>query len=286
MKKEKTEYDSLPQFDLDINGLTVHYVDVGSGLPVLLIHGSPVSSFLFRHQIGALSERFRIIAPDLLGFGKSFAPANGVAFAEQSSLLRGLLDRLGLDRYALVGHDWGGPVGMAAAIQKIEQLSHLVLINTILRSDFRPPWYWRPYILPAVGELLLVRLNLAGRGLPRMMRAARDRSVHARYLDPMRRPGTRRTVLALERLTGYQELMREVEAVVPSLEIPTLILWGFPDVYFRPLEMERLHALLPHASVQTIAEGGHFPQEDAPERVTEALLDFFQQREEPTCQRL
>ena len=83
--------------------------------------------------------------------------------------------------------------------------------------------------------------------------------------------------LALERLEGYGDLMRQVEAAMPRLsQIPTLIIWGQPDVYFRPHELQRLKDAFPDAVVREIRGGGHFPQEDAPEAVTAALLDFLE----------
>jgi haloalkane dehalogenase len=270
-----TTYDRLPQRDVEIDGFNVHLVEAGAGFPVVLVHGSPTSSILFRHQIATLSNSFRVIAPDLLGFGQSAVPAGGTAFREQASVLRTLLDHLGLQRYALLGHDWGGPIAMASATQRPEQVSRLVLVNTSLRPDFNPPWYWKPFIAPLLGEFLLVQLNLFGRGLPLMMSAAREKSLHRRYLAPLSRADTRRTVLSLERLTGYAELMQEVVDMLPRMQVPTLILWGEPDGYFRPPEMQRLHALIPHAKVRPIPKGGHFPQEDATEAVTDALLAFL-----------
>jgi haloalkane dehalogenase len=275
MASDVTVYDRLPQRDVEIEGFNVHLVEAGTGFPVLLVHGSPTSSILFRHQIATLSNSFRVIAPDLLGFGQSAVPAGGTSFREQAKVLRGLLDHLRLERYALLGHDWGGPIAMASAIQRPEQVSQLVLVNTSLRPDFSPPWYWKPFVAPLLGEFLLVQINAFGRGLPLMMRAAREGSLHRRYLAPLSRADTRRTVLSLERLTGYAELMREVVDVLPTVHVPTLILWGEPDGYFRPPEMQRLHTLFPDAKVQPIPKGGHFPQEDATEAVTDALLAFL-----------
>ena len=268
-------YARLPQRDIEISGSKVHLVESGAGFPVVLVHGSPTSSFLFRHQIAALSERFRVIAPDLAGFGRSPVAARGPIFRAQADMLRGLLDHLGLDRYALLGHDWGGPISMACAVRRPEQVSRLVLVNTSLRPDFRPPWYWKPFVAPLAGELLVVKLNLFGYGLPLMMRAARERALHRRYLAPLASPGTRTTVLALERLEGYPAMMQEVVDALPRMRVPTLILWGEPDGYFRRPEMDRVHALIAHAEVRPIPGGGHFPQEDAPEVVTDALLAFF-----------
>lgn len=270
-----TIYDRLPQRDVEIAGFNVHLVDAGAGFPIVLVHGSPASSILFRHQIARLSHSFRVIAPDLLGFGQSAVPAGGTAFREQAKVLRALLDHVGVERYALLGHDWGGPIAMASAIQRPEQVSRLVLVNTSLRPDFSPPWYWKPFVAPVLGEFLLVQLNLFGRGLPLMMRAAREKSLRRRYLAPLSRPDTRRTVLLLERLTGYAALMREVVDVLPRMQVPTLILWGEPDAYFRPPERRCLHALIPHARVHPIQKGGHFPQEDATDAVTDALWAFL-----------
>lgn len=232
MTNPVSTYDRLPQRDVEIAGFNVHFADAGDGFPVVLVHGSPTSSLLFRHQIAALSREYRVVAPDLLGFGRSAVPAGGTAFRQQAEVLRALLDHLGLERYALLGHDWGGPIAMACASRRLDRVSRLVLVNTSLRPDFEPPWYWKPFVAPLLGELLLVHLNLFGRGLPLMMRAAKDRSLHRRYRIPMRRVDTRRTVLALERLTGYAELMAEVQEALPKLEVPTLILWGQPDACF------------------------------------------------------
>lgn len=275
MSDDLAIYDGLPQHDAAIDGFNVHYVDTGEGFPVVLVHGSPTSSFVFRHQIASLSERFRVVAPDLLGFGQSDAPWGGTAFRQQAEVLRCLLDKLGLERYALVGHDWGGPVGMACASQRPEQVEKLALMNTSIRPELRPPWYWWPLRARGVGELTVVWLNLFGIGLPTSMRAAWRWSLYRAYLKPLVRVDTRRTVLNLERLVGYRELMDEVLERLPAMQAPTLILWGEGDPYFPPSEREYMGSLFPQARIQRIPKGGHFAQEDAPEIVTEALASFL-----------
>jgi pimeloyl-ACP methyl ester carboxylesterase len=87
--------------------------------------------------------------------------------------------------------------------------------------------------------------------------------------------GTRKTVLALERLEGFAEVMERVERAVPALHVPVLILWGHPDPYFGRGELRHLADMFPQATVREIAGGGHFPQEDAPQAVNEALLAFL-----------
>jgi haloalkane dehalogenase len=273
--KEVPDYNSFAQFQVTLDGLRMHYVDVGEGPSVVLVHGSPLSSFAFRHQIAALAPRFRVIAPDVLGFGQSDAPDRGTDFLRQARLLRRLLDHLDLGPIHLLGHDWGGPIGVGAAADRPEQVRQLVLVNTTLRADFRPPVYWKLFTASWLGELLLVGLNVFGWGLPLMLRAARSGAVRQHYARPLKTEGTRRTILALERLEGFTTLAKRVEAALPNMRVPTLILWGHPDPYFGRGELARLREVLPEAAVCEIPGGGHFPMEDAPRAVTNALLEFF-----------
>jgi haloalkane dehalogenase len=271
-----SQYQSFEQHQVKIGDWRVHYVDTGVGPPVLMLHGSPVSSYTFGRQIAALSGRFRVVAPDLLNFGRSEGPGEGASFQQQAAMLCGLLDHLALGPFRLVGHDWGAPIGLGCAAGRPDEVCQLVLINTTILADFEPPGYWKPFILPGLGELLLVRLNLVARVLPLLMRSAQSPQVRQVYARPLQALGLRRTILALERLEGYQDLMGSVEAALPHFsQIPTLIVWGQPDLYFRRPALERLQELLPAADVCQVPGAGHFPQEDAPDAVTAALLDFL-----------
>jgi haloalkane dehalogenase len=271
------EYESFEQHDTEIDGWRVHYVDTGAGPPVLMLHGSPISSYAFRQQIAALSSRFRIVAPDLLGFGLSEGPEEGASFQQQAAMLCSLLDLLSLGPFRLIGHDWGGPIGLGCAVERLEDMRQFVLIDSTILADFKPPPYWKLFTGRGVGELLLVRMNAFARGLPLFMRSARSPEVQQAYTQPLRALGPRRTILALERLEGYGDLMRKVEVMLPRFsQTPTLIIWGQPDLYFRPHELQRLRELFPGAIVHEIPGGGHFPQEDAPAAVTAALLNFLE----------
>lgn len=269
-------YDGLPQYDVDVHGHRVHLVDAGQGPTVLMVHGSPVSSFSFRHQIAALREKFRVVAPDLVGFGRSSAPDCGADFGLQAEVLRGLMDELALDDLRLVAHDWGGPIALAATAQRPEQLRRLVLINTSALPDFKPPLYWRVFIGPGIGELLFVRLNLFARGLPFLLRASRRADIRRIYTTPFHREGTRRTVLALERLAGFREQTERVISALGMMRVPTLLLWGHPDPYFRERELERMRSTFHWAALRVLPRGGHFPQEDLPEDLTSSLCEFIE----------
>lgn len=268
-------YRDLDQTDLEVRGQRVHVVDTGRGPTVLMVHGSPVSSFCFRHQINALRHSFRVVAPDLLGFGRSSAPPGGTGFVAQSQMLAALMDRLGVDDLRLVVHDWGGPAGLASLTLSPRRLQQLVLINTSILADFTPPLYWRSLLKGRVGEALVVRLNLTARLLPLLLRTAKHKRVREVYALPLERSETRRTVLALERLSGFPESAQAACGHFDGVALPTLLLWGDPDPYFRDSELRRMRGLFPRALLRRIAGGGHFPQEDASSQVTDALSEFL-----------
>ncbi len=279
MSGDQELYASLPQRELEVDGHRIHFVDAGEGPAVLMVHGSPLYSFCFREQISLLSSRFRVIVPDLPGFGLSSAPQPTAGFVTQARVLRGFIDALDAQRelgpLRLVLHDWGGPIGMACAIEKPEQVSQLVLVNTSIHPGFKAPAYWWPFALPGIGELLFVRLNMFAHGLGLLLKAARSPALHKVYAEPFNRVETRRAVLELERLDGFRQLMEKVTGSLARLDAAVLLLWGFPDAYFRTHELDRMLELFPAARLQTLDGGGHFPQEDAADAFSAALLEFL-----------
>jgi haloalkane dehalogenase len=275
MLMDVAEYDQLPSRCVSVDGGEMFAIDAGSGPAVVLVHGSPLFSLEFRATISRLLPGFRILAPDLLTFGRSSGPPQGANFTQQARALRGFLDAVELDRFHLVGHDWGGPIGLAAAARRPAQVDRLVLLNTTVRVDFRPPLYWQPLIAPGLGETALVGANVFSRCLPLFLRAARrDRALRARYQRPLEERATRRTILKLERLEGYLSECRLIERRLPQIDGPKLIVWGEPEPYFRH-EGPRLQALLPMAHFLSLPGAGHFAAEDAPNRVGEAIHSFL-----------
>ena len=269
------DYDRLPSRRVAVDGGEMFTVDVGHGPAVVLVHGSPVSSLEFRAVIERLRPRFRVVAPDMLSFGQSTGPADGAGFTEQARALRALLDAIGLDRFHFVGHDWGGPSGLAAAAEKPGQVDRVALINTSILPDFEPPLVWRPVIAPAIGELALVRANLMSRTLPLMLKAVRrDRQLRRRYLEPLAQTATRRTILKLERLDGYEAVCQRIARSLPQMGGPRLLIWGTGDPYFRR-EYQRLQATIPDVRRIMLPGAGHFATEDAPESVSGHLGEFF-----------
>lgn len=256
-------------------GFRMAYVDVGRGSLVVLVHGSPVSSASFRHATRALAARHRVIAPDLLGFGDSEAPSDGADFRLQAEALAALLRELGVHEAALAVHDWGGPIGLAAAMQARVRLSGLVLTNTTCDPEFSPPAYWRPFVGRMLGRSTVVRWNLVRLAMPTMMRAWRQADVRRRYLAPLSRRETRETILALEQLRGYRGIVRDLPDWLRRIQAPTALVWGTPDPYFGPAAREWLERAFSRSSTILLPRAGHFPQEDAPLAYARELVHAF-----------
>ncbi|MCA9494551.1 MAG: alpha/beta fold hydrolase [Myxococcales bacterium] len=257
-----------------IDGARICWRERGSGPCVVLVHGSPISSWSFRLVLSELSDRFRVVAPDLPGFGRSDKPNDGLGFTSISVLLSGFLREVAGDAYALLGHDWGGPIALAAA--NPEAVTDLILANTTFRPDFAPPRYWLPFTAPYSGEALVVSADLFGRGLPLLLSAARqDRELVDEYRRSTVARGARRTMLRLERQEGWAEVTSTARAWIAERRPRTLLLWGDPDPYFRSDELTWLRKEIPWAELCRLPGGGHFPQEDAPRAFARGLRGFL-----------
>lgn len=260
----------------------MHYVDEGAGPPLVLVHGTPTWSYLYRRLIRSLSARYRVIAPDHLGFGRSDKPARGDYRPEALARnLEELLDGLGLEDVALAVHDFGGPIGLSYAICRPGSVRGLVLFNT---------WMWSlkgtsaarisRMLSGRVGRWLYTRFNLSPRVLLRAAFADKRRltpEIHAAYLEPFAAPESRTApwVLARELAASgawYEDLWARRERLA---EMPALLLWGMKDPAFGPDALERWTDALPDTRVVRFEDAGHFVQEEAPDRVEREVSDFL-----------
>jgi haloalkane dehalogenase len=266
-------------------GSRLHYVDEGAGDAVLFVHGTPTWSFEFRHVIAALSPTSRCIAPDHLGFGLSDRPSGGdYSPAAHARRLAAFVTRLGLDRFTLVVHDFGGPIALPLALSTPSAVQRLVLINT---------WMW-PFDDDAG---MMRRGRLAGGSLGRVLykyanaslrllmpsaygdRAKLTTAIHRQYLEVFRERRARVEVLhalaraILESRSYYADLYARADRL---RDLPALIIWGMKDTAFQPHQLARWQSLLPAADVCRLASAGHWPQEEDPAAVTEALTTFLE----------
>ena len=262
----------------------MHYVDEGSGPPILFVHGTPTNAYEYRHLIAALAKRFRCIAPDHLGFGASSRPRSFAYTPEaHARVLNEFVERLALNKLTLVVHDFGGPIGLPLALAVNSRVNRLVMLNTWAWPIDDDPKMARPAKLIGgpIGRFLYRYANASLRLI--MPSAYGDKrkltkAIHRRYLDVFRDRDARVLVLhALAKsLLGsrahYQSLLDRVERL---RDVPVLIVWGMKDSAFQPYQLERWRTLLPGAKVEMIEGAGHWPHEEEPARVIEAIERFL-----------
>jgi len=197
---------------LDLPSGRLHYIDEGQGRPVVMVHGTPDWSFLWRHLVKALAPRYRCLALDNLGFGLSDRPPGSWYLPEhQAANLKMLIERLGLRDLTLVLHDFGGPFGLHYALDKPDNVHSLVLMNTWMWSlaDDRRVARVARLAGSRLGRYLYLEWNLSARLI--MKRAFGDParlppSVHAQYLAPFPDPASRAATWAYARaLWGSRE---------------------------------------------------------------------------------
>lgn len=283
-----------PRHSCVTNGRTMAYVDEGprDGRPVLLLPGNPTWGFLYRDFIPPLVDAgMRAIAPDWIGAGYSDHPRVDAAltFAHHIADLVSLLDQLDLRDFVIVGQDWGGPQGVGAALQRLERLGALVLMNTWLFTGYvgkfhSSPRPWTTWHAPLVGQFLLKRRKLLSHGGPAVTtrRGMTPEEIRA-YHHVFDEPDSDHVVLTWPRTIpmrpgdrGWED-MAAIERRLPELrEVPVLLLWAPEDNVF-PLDYaERLEQLLPHAEGPLLFDdAAHFLQDDRGPDLARALVEFL-----------
>ncbi len=276
----------------------MHYLDEGSGDPILLVHGNPTWTFLYRKFIPILvGAGYRVICPDLIGLGMSEKPCNDYfnTLLHHTSNLDQLITKLGLKDITLVLQDWSGPIGLGYAVRRQENVKAQLLMSTwawtegsVFHSSIFP---WRMMHAPVVGPFFLQRRNaLTERGL-RLSVVNRDQiteDVLDGYRFHLQSYDERGSFLRFPRMiplgeenrgnTGYA-IIKKIEEKLPELKVPTLIIWGEPDDVFPKEWAERFHNILPRAEKPIYVQAKHFIQEDQPEFICRELIGFLKKRE-------
>lgn len=266
---DRTEYPFDPNW-LDHPAGRVHYVDEGEGRPVVLLHGNPTWSFLYRHLIRGLSGGYRCVAPDLLGFGLSATPSPSdfpYRPVDHARVVERLIGELDLRDPVVVGHDWGGPLALDYATRNPDAVSGIAALNT---------WMWpRERLLPRVvsrtvgnpaGKYLVVRHNAFARmavGLPHVAGLGVSEAAYRHYLGPLGSPADRVGSWTFVReLLGSRDWLAALwDRRAAVADTPALLLWGARDPVQGPL-LRRWQALFPDADAVVWDGVGHFVPEE------------------------
>ncbi len=266
---------------LDLDGCRLHYIDEGRGPVLLLLHGNPTWSFLYRHLVARLRHRFRCVALDYPGFGLSSTPPDyGFTPAEHATVVERFVAELGLDSFTPVVHDWGGPIGLAVASRHPERVRALVIANTFawpVDGDRHLQWFSR-LMGGAVGRLAIRRVNaFVNVALPAGTRRRLSRPEMAHYRGPFPTPDARMPMHVFPReIVASREFLAEVEAGLARLaHLPALIAWGGRDFAFRDTERGRLEAAFPRHHSVVFEGAGHYLQEDVPEELASKIEGWW-----------
>ena len=265
-------------------GHRMHYVDEGSGPVVVCLHGNPTWGFLFRNLIAALRDDFRVIVPDHVGCGLSDQPGD-VCFraGDRIGHLEDLLAELGIGRFSLVMHDWGGPLGTGLAVRRPADVERLVYFNTTLAEMSLLPGMIRRAAAPVIGKLLthdtmqFLKL-LTSFGVVQAM----PEEVKRGYLRPYQTRAGRRAIWGFVQDIPFSPshptapLMDDMVARLPTLaDTPVKIIWGMKDPCFHPGILRQVAARFPQADVVRVPDASHLVLEDAPGRSIAAIREFL-----------
>jgi haloalkane dehalogenase len=269
-----------------LGDVRLHYVDEGpdDAPPLLMLHGNPTWSYMYRRPIALLAERgHRCIAFDHMGFGRSDKPPElrRYVFSNHVDNAVALIERLDLQDVTLVMHDWGGPIGLGAALRQPERFRALVAMNT---------WAWElPSFLPGflrqfrtdgLGEILALAGNMSVESIPGGM-ARRDTdpvmmdAYRAPFPDYWSRLGTLAFIrdVPLTENDPSAELIGQIHEALPGLDLPLRLIWGMRDRVFVPAFIEQWQALFPGTEAVEL-EAGHYLVEDEPDQVAGAIDSF------------
>lgn len=258
----------------------VHYLDEGSGPPILLLHGNPTWSFLYRGIVIRLRDRFRCIAPDYPGFGLSHHPPEyRYTPEEHAKVIKGLVDHLELEDLTIMGQDWGGPIGMWVAKEAAGRMRALVMGNT---------WYWPTEAihlraaswLMSTGYVqgLILKKNFF---VERIMRVGVKHplpdEVMSHYRGPFPTVDSRAGAAEFPRqLALSANWLADLEGQVRMKlsHLPLLLVWGVEDLAYTPAFMDTFRADFENSRVVRL-DAKHYIQEDAPSEVSEAIREFL-----------
>jgi pimeloyl-ACP methyl ester carboxylesterase len=290
------------------NGITLRVAQGGPAEveAIILLHGFPESHRTWRHVAPALAEEFRVLAPDQRGFGASDKPVGVEKYRADETVgdLLALADAYGIQRFTLVGHDWGGAISWAAALKHADRLNRLVIVNaphpwifqrSVIddREQRAASQYIRTFRSPmmektidAMGLDTFFEKTFAGHvdlaEIPDEERRA--------YLDDWKREGALTAMLNWYRASNIVVPATDegeprpawARSPFPRVTVPTLVVWGMRDKALLPLQLDGLNMLVDDLEIMRIEDAGHFIPWERPEPVVAAIRAFMKRGQAPS----
>jgi haloalkane dehalogenase len=278
-------FEGLPGYGfgphyVEQDGLRMHYLDEGSGPPVLLLHGEPTWSYLYRKIVPELAPSARALAPDYFGFGRSDKPLAQEAYTYDfhARSIRRFVEELDLRGLTVVVQDWGGPIGLRLAVEHPDRVDRLVIMNTGVGGGRPPSEEWlrfRDWLRRLGTDVVPGRLVQLSAVQP-----LAD-AVVAAYSAPWPMPESKAGILAFPDLVPISPDHPDLDAhlrvreALSRWEKPALVLFSDSDPIFSPRHAERIAAHIPGAGkAEIVAGAGHFLQEDQGEQIGRRIAQF------------
>lgn len=270
----------------NVNGVRLHYAEMGSGPLVILLHGFPQCWYTWRYVMPRLAQRFHVVAPDMRGYNESSKPGGVSSYniEKVSGDIVELIDALGEEKAHVVGHDWGGSIAWHMGAHHSDKIDRLAVINAphpaAFQRELRRPkqalrsWYVLAFQIPIIAEAML-RMTFR-RSLSSSAPTPGTFSEEALdvYENAVSQPGT-----ATSMLNYYRAAVRQAPALMPEakriITVQTLLLWGMKDFALAPELIEGLEPYVPDLRIERIEESGHWVPEEKPGVVADLLLGFL-----------
>ena len=283
------ERNGLREGYAEIGDQRLHYVEAGEGLLIVLLHGFPEFWYGWRQQIEPLAAAgFRVVAPDMRGYNLSSRPTSVKAYdTEQLAAdIRGLIEERGAKSALLVGHDWGGTVAWATAMNHPEVVDRLAILSAAHPrklsqglhhpGQLRKSWYFFFFDLPDLPESVVHANHWHFfRHFLRDAHPAYTPEEIERYIEAWSQPKAATGMINYYRNSVRQSQKRALEQLRP-ISAPTLVIWGERDRYLGPDLAEPDHADVPNLDrVERLPDASHWVHHDDAEHVTQLLAEFF-----------
>jgi haloalkane dehalogenase len=274
---------------VEVHGSKMHYVDEGSGDPILFLHGNPTSSYLWRNIIPYLTTHGRCIAPDLIGMGKSDKPRLAYRFLDHYKYVKGFIEKLGLEKITLVIHDWGSGLGFHYAMENESNIKGLAFMEALLKpsrwNDFPKDFKMGFKLMrtPIIGWFMISVMNVfVKQVLPDA--TVRDLSPEEKsnYLEPFKTIASRKPIrqwpceIPIDgKPTDMHSLISNYCQKLQNSNLPKLLFYATPGGIVTPKVVEWSKEKLKNLKTVDIGSGIHYIQEDNPHKIGEELSKWY-----------
>ncbi|MBW7454200.1 haloalkane dehalogenase [Paenibacillus sepulcri] len=282
---------------LDVNGHQLHYIDQGTGIPVVFLHGNPTWGYTFRNVILYMQQSARCIAVDLIGMGRSDKPDIGYTFLEHVDYISRFIEKLGLKDIVLVGHDWGMAIGLQVAanhpdnVKAVAMIEPQALYPNASWSDFSPPEsreLFQKLRDPEEGWAFMRDNSVFIEGMPHIIiNRTLTPEEHEQYREPFRNPDQRKPMWVFPNQIPVEgepsdvvQAVEERNVWFTGSDIPKILFYATPGCTVREPQLNWCLSNLRNLSLFHIGTGFHHLLEENPHAIGQELLRWFRQMSE------